>query len=82
MKTRNVKAVEKVNRKRSFGHRSLRNRYSNRDAGLNVRAWVGKPDFIIRDDKGREVDIPSVEIDSLIMALQQMKYKKERLEAL
>jgi len=67
-------------RKKAFGPRSLRSHYSNRASGLTVRAWVGKSDFLIRDDRGVEVDVPEEEVDGLITALIDLKRKKQQKE--
>jgi|GEM_PF-6492677 len=67
-------------RKKAFGPRSLRSHYSNRASGLTVRAWVGKSDFLIRDDRGIEVDVPESEVDALIQSLIDLKRKKAQRE--
>lgn len=71
--------AEKV-RKKAFGPRSLRSHYSMRESGLTVRAWVGQPDILIRDDRGVEVDIPEEELDGLIQSLIDLRSKKQRKE--
>lgn len=78
---RQMKAEATVpQRKRAFGPRSLRSHYSNRASGLTVRAWVGKSDFLIRDDRGIEVDVPESEVDALIQSLIDLKRKKAQRE--
>lgn len=80
---KNEVKVEAVNlvRKHSFSERSLRSHYSHRVSGLTVRAWVGKPDILIRDARGVEANIPDDEIDGLITALISLKKKKEKKES-
>ena len=63
-------------RKRKFTHRCLSSHYSKRAPKLNVRAWVGKEDYLIRDMDGNTVNINEGDISDLIAALIDLKSKK------
>lgn len=63
-------------RKRKFAPRCLSTHYSKRAPKMNVRAWVGQEDYLIRDVDGNTLSINEKDVNDLIAALIDLKSKK------